>query len=154
MPIVPLTRMSSSNVNTFVGLNRASAIAQARVHSGVKATDVGRVTPLWPRLLKYENDDAFVPLFPDPKYVWDSFTTTPQIRFFAQGFSNIFLNVDEQIFVSLTVFCDNAHDVKIDIFDETNGDLFTTITPAANEIPLVAWNSAFYYVDSLTLQHI
>ncbi|RAP78571.1 hypothetical protein [Paenibacillus montanisoli] len=37
-----------------------------------------------------------------------------------------------QILINITVFCDNAHDLQIDLFDTTAGNLFTTLTPIGN----------------------
>ncbi|MCR8842644.1 hypothetical protein NQ117_03030 [Paenibacillus sp. SC116] len=137
MSIQFYNRTVSSDSSTYVALDRASAIAQARAQSGVLATNVGREFAGWPILLPYVNDNSpAAPVFNQaPQFVWDSFTTTPQTRFFAAPqFGVLGLATDESMLFDLRVFCDNAHDVRIDLFDETAGDLFATITPAANLI--------------------
>ncbi|GMA66299.1 hypothetical protein NZD89_28895 (plasmid) [Alicyclobacillus fastidiosus] len=131
MPITPLARLVSDK-QTVVALDRATAIAQAR---GIQvlndSTEVGRIVQQYPQLLPYQNDNSSLSTVA-PSYIWDSITTTPQIRFFALGTTGFVLAAGNQLLVDLKVFCDNAHDVQIDIFDVTVGDLFTTITPAGN----------------------
>jgi hypothetical protein len=140
MPIIPLTRIVSGisgNLpqRTFVALDRATAIAEAREDDGLLATNISRVT-VWPELQPYTNDNSLMTLlFPTtPAYVWDSFTTTPQIRYFAVASTQFTLTTGEALICILRVFCDNAHDARIDVFDLSDGDLFRTMTPAANLI--------------------
>ncbi|RAP74334.1 hypothetical protein [Paenibacillus montanisoli] len=132
MTMLERTRIISSNSTTFVATDRATAIANARANSGTLATDVGRVAAQWPRLLPYANDNSGSFTKAPPSYVWGSSTTTPQLLFFAVSPSVFGLNTDNQVVLNLTVFCDNAHDVQIDLFDNTSGDLFTSLTPAGN----------------------
>ncbi|WCK56179.1 hypothetical protein PP175_09825 [Aneurinibacillus sp. Ricciae_BoGa-3] len=135
MPILPFERIisgDSSFSKTYVSsVDRATAIAQARSGSGTVAAIVGRV-PQWPQLLPYTADNVFSAT--PPSYVWDSVTATPQTRFFAVSTIGVTLATGQQFLVDLSVFCDDAHDSRIDIFDATDNKLFTTLTPASNLI--------------------
>jgi hypothetical protein len=140
MPAANLFRLISSANSvdfsgpTFVADDRASAIASARSRTGTQATAVGRLSSGYPQLLPYKNDNSPNTFTKNPPaYIWDSVTTTPQTRFFASSPTNfVAFFTGDRVLVNLTVFCDNAHDVQIDIFDEDNNDLFTTITPIGN----------------------
>ncbi|TVX93241.1 hypothetical protein [Paenibacillus agilis] len=55
---ISYNRIVSSDSSTYVALDRASAIAQARAQSGVLATNVGREFAGWPVLLPYVNDNS------------------------------------------------------------------------------------------------
>jgi hypothetical protein len=115
---------------TFVSpISRNAAISMAIAGAGSVATNVGRVFSGWPQLLPYVNDNSGFTLTA-PQYVWDSFTTTPQTRYFAAAINTPVLDSDAQLIVDLTVFCDNAHDALIEVFDAATGALVDTITPA------------------------
>lgn len=135
--LISKTSSSGNTTATFVSEeNRESAIAQALDNSGNIATDIGRDFPNWPQLLSYVNDNSSFTTT-SPSYVWDSFTTTPQTRFFGAAITTPLLGNVEiynyQLIVNLRVFCDNAHDVKIEVYN-LDGTLADTINPAANLI--------------------
>ncbi|WCK53775.1 hypothetical protein PP175_21010 [Aneurinibacillus sp. Ricciae_BoGa-3] len=148
MAITPLTRLVSSGSatpaprRTFVALDRPTAISLARANQGEQAfalvaqadsvaTDEGRVFQGWPKLTPYRNDNSnFTKI--EPAYVWDSYTTAGQMRFFAISSTTFQLLTGQQVLIDLWVFCDNAHDVQIDVFDLTQSDTFTTISPPDN----------------------
>jgi hypothetical protein len=148
---------------TYVASTRPAAIASARSNSGTAATDIGRVVQ-WPQILSYVNGNGTLTAAP-PAYIWDSVTTAPQDLFFAiSTFPFSFaVSTGQAVIVELMVFCDNAHNVQIDIFDLTQGDLFTTLTPAGGltdgslntgtvENPPFNWQTIRYYSnDSQTV---
>jgi hypothetical protein len=115
---------------TFVSpISRNAAIAMAIAGAGSVATNVGRVFSGWPQLLPYTNDNSGFTL-QAPQYVWDSFTTTPQTRYFAAAITSSAILTGAQLIFNLKVFCDNAHDALIEVYDATTGELVDIITPA------------------------
>jgi hypothetical protein len=115
---------------TFVSpVSRDAAIAMAKANAGSVATNVGRVFSGWPQLLPYTNDNSGFTL-QAPQYVWDLFTTTPQTRYFAAAITSSAILTGAQLIFNLRVFCDNAHDALIEVYDATTGALVDIITPA------------------------
>lgn len=131
MPLAQIIRLESGANATFVALDRATAISQALAGVGTIATVVSR-NPQWPQLMPYTNDNSSFST-DTPSYVWDSFTTVPQTRFFAISSGFIAAGIS-QILVDLRVFCDNAHDVQIQIYNAATNALVATMTPAAGLI--------------------
>lgn len=130
MPFIGKMEVISS-ADTYVAADQTAAIALA-VSSGPtdKATVIPRY-PLWSSLTKYANDNGPFPT-QVPQYIWDSTTTDGQVRAFAARSEMFFSGGDPvAISVCLTVFADNAHIARIDIYDFNvpSATLVETLTP-------------------------
>ncbi|NEZ42776.1 hypothetical protein GQA12_14645 [Paenibacillus alvei] len=127
MPFVGQTFLASNEL-TYIAADQLTAINLAVTGAaGNKATVIPQY-PVWPNIIKYNNDIGFG----DPKYIWDSTTTDNQVRAFAalsQGFGSGDSSVTAD--VSLTVFADNAHIARLDVYDLAGISpvFITTLTP-------------------------
>lgn len=119
------TTRTVSDSTSYVAFDRDAAIALALAGNVGNATVVPRISA-WPELVNYTNNNGVVG---DPQYIWDSTTSDGQSRGFAAR-SNAFSGFSNYV-ISLTTFCDNAHSVRIDIYELPEADpiLLETLTP-------------------------
>lgn len=107
----------ASGASTYIAADQLTAInLAATVDPDHKATVIPRF-PAWPSITKYVNDNGG---FSDvvPEYIWDSTTTDNQVRAFAALSGGVGSQVSPvTMSVSLTVFADNAHIARIDVYD-------------------------------------
>lgn len=130
MPFVGQTFVASSG-NTYIAADQLTAINLAVTGAaGHRATVISQY-PVWPNITKYNNDDT---LFGNetPEYIWDSTTTDNQVRAFAAFSGGVGNPLPLTLDVSLTVFADNAHVARLDVYDFQSGSpvYVTTLTPA------------------------
>jgi hypothetical protein len=128
MPFVGQTIVASDEF-TYIAADQLTAISLAVTNApGNRATVISQY-PVWPNIIKYSNDNSG---FPDPKYIWDSTTTDNQVRAFA-AFSGGVSSGESSLTVdiNLTVFADNAHVARLDVYDFSgqNPAFITTLTP-------------------------
>ncbi|MCR8644287.1 hypothetical protein NV379_16665 [Paenibacillus sp. N1-5-1-14] len=122
-------RIVSSPSTTVVAIDRSTAISGLLNMTGTPATDVGRSFFAWPGLDSYSNDNYFTPV--TPAFVWGD-TVIPGERLGFAASSQLTGNPSASslsIIVFLTVFCDNAHDVVIQLLQEGKPFPAVTITP-------------------------
>ncbi|KJB84746.1 hypothetical protein AZ66_29055 [Paenibacillus sp. E194] len=128
MPLAGQTIVASDEF-TYIAADQLTAINLAVTGAaGNRATVISQY-PVWPNIIKYSNDNSG---FAEPKYIWDSTTTDNQVRAFAAfsggiGGGESSLTVD----INLTVFADNAHVARLDVYDLSgqNPAFITTLTP-------------------------
>ncbi|EPY11406.1 MULTISPECIES: hypothetical protein [unclassified Paenibacillus] len=128
MPFLGQT-VVASNANTYVAPDQLTAINLAVTGAaGNRATVISQY-PVWPNITKYSNDTSG---FGTPEYIWDSTTTDNQVRAFAAFSGGVGSEVSSvSLDVSLTVFADNAHVARLDVYDLSgqNPAFITTLTP-------------------------
>lgn len=121
----------ASGANTFIAADQLTAINLAVTNApGNKATVIPHY-PVWPSITKYVNDNGPFPTIL-PQYIWDSTTTDNQVRAFAARSGALgSLSSQVRMSVNLTVFSDNAHIARIDVYDFSGPSLtfVETITP-------------------------
>ncbi|MGG4395558.1 hypothetical protein ABEX25_14755 [Paenibacillus thiaminolyticus] len=121
----------ASGGSTYIAADQLTAInLAATVGPDHKATVIPRF-PAWPSITKYVNDNG---RFADvvPEYIWDSTTTDNQVRAFAALSGGVGSQVSPvTMSVSLTVFADNAHIARIDVYDFSGSSpaFVETLTP-------------------------
>lgn len=87
--------------------------------------------PVWPNITKYSNDNGIFANI-TLEYIWDSTTTDNQVRAFAAFSGGVGSEASSvSLDVSLTVFADNAHVARLDVYDLSgqNPAFNTTLTP-------------------------
>lgn len=120
-----------SDAQTYIAADQLTAINLAINNApGNRATVIPRY-PVWPSITKYVNDNSvFNNVFPE--YIWDSTTMDNQVRAFAARGGAVGTESETiTLSVSLTVFADNAHIARVDVYD-FNGIVpvfVETITP-------------------------
>ncbi|CAH8708752.1 hypothetical protein M5W83_26070 [Paenibacillus thiaminolyticus] len=130
MPFLGQT-VVASGASTYIAADQLTAInLAATVDPDHKATVIPRF-PAWPSITKYVNDNGG---FSDvvPEYIWDSTTTDNQVRAFAALSGGVGSQVSPvTMSVSLTVFADNAHIARIDVYDFSGSSpaFVETLTP-------------------------
>lgn len=121
----------ASDAFTYVAPDQPTAINLAVTGAiGNRATVISRY-PVWPNITKYSNDNSpFINV--TPKYIWDSTTTDNQVRGFAAFSGGVGSEVNAlTLDVSLTVFADNAHFARLDVYNVAGDSpvYITTLTP-------------------------